>query len=901
MVSVYLNPMGIAVHPNGNLLTSGTQDNGSQIYFGDTNAWLEWRGGDGGYSAWDQQNPDYVYGSNPNGVVFGSSDGGLNTTTMELPDTDGSSFIQPFTLNALNGNQMLVGTDNVFFSNNVRSLDTATWRDVSGDASFGRVSTLAFDPVVPGQAYAGGENGRMYRISGLGGVSTITEISINSGNGRRDSIDFISDIVVDPSDNSGQTIYVTMTFYDGHRIYKTTNGGTSWQSIAGNLPDIPLFRLAIDPLDANRLYVGSELGVWTTDSTGNGDNFQWTRYNYGPAFTRIVDLIWADDNTLYVGTHGRGTYRASRDVLDVSFNQFTVTNSSCDRDKFLDIGETGLLLVDITNNGGAAATNVSATLNGELFIDINNPTVNLGTIQPNQSARAAFSVSLSGTVCLDNEMLDVMVSSDNGTFTSTIEVPLTGNSTTQLSSFSDGAEGAQGSQLVASLDLGLQGWGRVTDVVNNGSGSWFIADEPRYADKSLSSPWLTMAPGGNVLNFAMRYDLEGDSRQYWDGVLLELRTENSSWQDIGQLSDVPYDGLLFTNNTAPARAAWSGTQLQWRDVEVDLGSEYVGQKVQFRFRLIADESAANVGFWLDDINLSNVYFEGPSSCDVCQSDTNSTVPSSGLWFDPARLGQGFFIEPLLGTDQFFGTFYTRDSNGQPEWFAFNAGLSNGIINAGMEPASIRRFLLDLNAGPNVGNPTSPDPQTINDSIKFDFDTSRAAAASVCQDGHPDRDINNSAVMTYQIDGETVEWCIQPLISEINKAEPDLSGIWFAGNDDGGWGLSIVLSNDQLVVGLYYYDAEGKPRWAIGQAPGYEAGKDLIVQMTEIPAVGSDRNDLSANPVFINSGTLSIRLDNATQILSIDGLISFDVDYQGSAGGNWSRVNLPITVFTEPHD
>ena len=893
---------GIAVHPNGELITSGTQDNGSQIFFGNTNAWLEWRGGDGGYSAWDKQNPNFVYGSNPNGDMFGSSNGGLNTTNIELPDTDGSSFIQPFTLNDLNGNEMMVGTDNVFYSGNVRDLGNATWTDVSGNASFGRVSTMTFSPVNNGEAFAGGENGRIYRINNLGTTNTVTEITINSSNGGRDNIDFITDIVVDASDNSGNTMYVTMAFYDGHRIYKTTDGGSSWESIAGNLPDIPLFRVSIDPTDPNRLFLGSELGVWTTNSTEAGDDFVWTRYDYGPAFTRIVDLVWSDDNTLYIGTHGRGTYRASRDILDVSLNQFTVTNSSCDRDKFLDIGETGLLLVDITNNGGADAIDVEATLNGELFIDINTPTATLGTIAPGQTVTASFSISLTGTVCVNNESLEVMVSSDNGTFTSMVEVPLTGNSEIQLGTFSDGAEDLETSQMVPSLDFGIRDWERVTDQVNSGTGSWFIADENRYADKSLQSPWLTMGPGGNVLSFAMRYITEGDSQQYWDGVILELRTETMDWQDIGQLSTVAYDGLLFVNNTAPGRPAWSGSQPQWRNAEVDLGDEYLGQKVQFRFRMISDFSVGAQGYWLDDISMSNVYFEGPATCDACQSAaTNSTIPFSGLWFDPARLGQGFFIEPVLNTESYFGTFYTRDSTGRPEWFVFSGVVSNGVLNMNMDPGTLQRFLLDLNAGPNVGNPTFPDPNTTNGVMTIDFDSTRAAAASVCQDGHPDRVPTASAVMTYQIEGESASWCIQPLISETNKAEPDLSGIWFAGQDDGGWGLSIVLSKDQLVVGLYYYDADGRPRWSIGQAGGYEAGRDLIVQMTEIPALGSDRNDLSANPVFVNNGTLSIRLDNATQILSIDGIISFNVEYQGASGGSWVRTNLPITIFTEPHD
>lgn len=893
---------GIAVHPNGQYLTSGTQDNGSQLYFGDSNIWLEWRGGDGGYSAWDRQSPNYVYGSNPRGDLFGSRDGGQNIVEINLPDTDGSAFIQPFVLNPYDGNQMLAGTDNVFYSSNIHELDNATWIDVSSGVDFNRVSTLTFSPMINGQAFAGGENGSIYRIDNLGISATTTDIGIKPSNGARDDIDFITDIVVDPSDTSGQTIYVTMAFYDAHRIYKTVNGGASWQSIAGNLPNIPLFRVAIDPINPNRLYVGSELGLWTTDSTGSGDSYQWSRYQYGTAFTRIVDLVWSDNNTLYVGTHGRGVYRAERNPLTVSVNKFVTTNSSCDRDNILDVGEQGLLLLDIVNEGGAAVSGFNARLENNNLIDVGSFSIDIPRIEANQTVSIAFPVSLplSSSACLTQESLTVVLTSSGESYSTDIVLPVGTNIEQSKGDFYDGGESNTESQLTTKVSLGQQGWEIVTDVVNSGGGSWFISSEPNYSDKSLISPWLIMADGGNVLEFSMRYNTEGDSVQYWDGVVLELRTEDTDWQDIGQFSTIPYDGLLYDNNTAPGRPAWSGSQLQWRDAMVDLGDKYLGEKVQFRFRMVSDASVAEDGFWLDDVKMSHVYYQEIISCDVCQSEDNA-VPFSGLWFDPARLGQGFFVEPMPDSEAYFGTFYTRDDEGQPEWYVFSSEITDGILNANMSPGTLQRYLYDLNAGSSVGNASFPDPATLQGKIKIDFDTARAANNELCLDGAPGRDLATSAIMTYEIEGQVASWCIQPMISETNKASRDLSGIWFSGLQDGGWGFSIVMSKDQLLVGLYYYDAAGKPRWAIGQAGSYSDGEEIVVNMTEASAPGFDRNDLSANPELVNNGVLTIRLNNATGILAIDGEASFNVEYQGPAGGRWIREDLPITIFTQSHE
>ncbi len=33
----------------------------------------------------------------------------------------------------------------------------------------------------------------------------------------------------------------------------------------------------------------------------------------------------------------------------------------------------------------------------------------------------------------------------------------------------------------------------------------------------------------------------------------------------------------------------------------------------------------------------------------------------------------------------------------------------------------------------------------------------------------------------------------------------------------------------------------------------------------------------------------------------DGVLTLDVNYQGTESGNWSRTNLPITLITNPHN
>jgi hypothetical protein len=98
--------------------------------------------------------------------------------------------------------------------------------------------------------------------------------------------------------------------------------------------------------------------------------------------------------------------------------------------------------------------------------------------------------------------------------------------------------------------------------------------------------------------------------------------------------------------------------------------------------------------------------------------------------------------------------------------------------------------------------------------------------------------------------------------------------------------------------MYYFDADGNPRWAQGVEGDYQAGQDLVVNMNEV--VGYARDATPVSPVLTAAGTLTINLSN-NQGLDSDGIIVTDVSYQGVEGGTWTRSNVPVKIFTKPHD
>jgi photosystem II stability/assembly factor-like uncharacterized protein len=83
-------------------------------------------------------------------------------------------------------------------------------------------------------------------------------------------------------------------------IYRTHDGGKSWQLITNGLPDSPVDTVREDPVRKGLLFAGTETAVWV--SFDDGDHWQSLQLNL--PHTSMRDL-WIHDDDLIVATHGR--------------------------------------------------------------------------------------------------------------------------------------------------------------------------------------------------------------------------------------------------------------------------------------------------------------------------------------------------------------------------------------------------------------------------------------------------------------------------------------------------------------------------------------------------------------------------------------------------------------------
>ncbi len=611
-------PNNVSVSPNGRVV-HGTQDNGSHLSFGsDDGVFLEWSGGDGGNTAADQQDSNFFYSSRPNGAFFGSGTGGTSEAGLPLAVAGSNAnalFYAPIAIDVNNGNRLAVGVGGVQFTANARALAGSTWTLIAPPVSFGGlVNTITISPLDGTRAYAGSTAGNLMRITGLGTTNTVTSMQGNLPVGAD-----VSQILVDRND--ANHLYVVLADYGSTpKVYESFDEGTTWASIHGDLPGVPMFSIAQVPGVMGELILGSEIGLWRGSRVGNGP-VTWLRFDYGIPYTRVPGITVVGDE-MYVAVYGRGIFRVSKSPLDVSIADPRM-DTGCDADGNLDQGESITVPVRVRNLSNQSLSAISLQLasdNGRNGVIL--PSV-IPTLGPNDSVTENLTVSMDTMpgLCPDSANLVATATVNGQARTASRNIGLD-QTTATLTALVDGAESAS-SLLNTSSKIGPDAWTRVTTQANSGTFSWFASNTASYSEKTLGTPWMEVTSGAAAMAYALRYNTEGDASQRWDGVVLEVRSRNgvdgtpSKWTDVGNATPA-YDGPLFNNTTlGPSRDAWSGAQNTWRSGSSELGA-FLGQQVQLRFRFVADQSAAVEGFWIDDISVSGVSFAGAGSCDsVC--------------------------------------------------------------------------------------------------------------------------------------------------------------------------------------------------------------------------------------------------------------------------------------------
>jgi photosystem II stability/assembly factor-like uncharacterized protein len=223
----------------------------------------------------DPTNGNIVYAGSHRDGIFKSTDGGANWSLIGLA----GKYISSVVVDPTN-------TDTIYVSSQIaeaypftkippkvtpgiyKSTDGGnTWQTLTTDYN---VYDLTIDAQNPQILYVAAFNQGVFKSTDGGGSWTSKTPAAD--------VNYVS---IAASPTNPQIVYAKGNSVN--QVYKTTNGGTSWQKITSNLNDKGWYfgsskfagsdsGITVDPTDPKRVYVGDDHGLWRSDNGGSSWN-----------------------------------------------------------------------------------------------------------------------------------------------------------------------------------------------------------------------------------------------------------------------------------------------------------------------------------------------------------------------------------------------------------------------------------------------------------------------------------------------------------------------------------------------------------------------------------------------------------------------------------------------------
>jgi len=256
-------------------------------------AWSDHIGGDGMEALIDYSDANVMYGTLYYGDIYRTLNGGVSWGLVTGSVTESGGWITPYVIDPEDPMTLYGGYRHVWKTTNRGS----SWSMISNFGG-GTLSLLEVAPSNSDVIYAG-TGSLLYRTTD-GGATDWSVITRPVGSGT------ITDLTVHQSDPDH--IWVTSSgFTAGQKVYESTDGGTTWVNVSSNLPNIPVNCITFQNNSPDRVYVGTDLGVWYRDLAAP----EWAEFNDGLANVVVTELeMQYSDNKLRAATYGRGIWES---------------------------------------------------------------------------------------------------------------------------------------------------------------------------------------------------------------------------------------------------------------------------------------------------------------------------------------------------------------------------------------------------------------------------------------------------------------------------------------------------------------------------------------------------------------------------------------------------------------
>lgn len=371
------------------LIIGGSQDNGTSMLSG-----KEWTGvyaADGFEAAFDPKDTTRCYCSIYYGSIYRSTNHGRNFN-KEIINTgftkETAPWLTPYVVSQSNPNHIYVGMQNIWFSSNYGD----AFAKISDFQDMSQIKAIAVSLTNKNVIYAATKS-KLYKTTNLGA----DWVSLDP------AADNISYIAIDPAND--KRIWISMSNFNNSNKVLTFDG-EKWTNLTGNLPNIPVNCIAYQANSPDRLYIGTDIGVYYSDYNSG----TWESFSEGLPKVVVNELeINYKSGKIRAATYGRGIWESPIIIANVKEPEITIIGNSTfcfgdsailqaeegyssylwstgERTKSIVVKEPGLYSVTVQNEQGTARSkgieiNVKPVNKMNISILGVNPMCNLDTLK----------------------------------------------------------------------------------------------------------------------------------------------------------------------------------------------------------------------------------------------------------------------------------------------------------------------------------------------------------------------------------------------------------------------------------------------------------------------------------------------------------------------------------------
>lgn len=301
-------------------LFGGTQDNGT--VWTSTGALGDWKpafGGDGFYVLPIPNDGTRMYAESQWGNLvrvdglFGNPFPFPIAIGTGIPDlsVERRNFATPLAMDPFDPDILYYGTYRVWRTEDGVSTN---WVPISEDltrgtdvAKLGTITNISVHPLDSNVIWVGTDDGKVWVSQNYGASWTDTTAEL--------PMRWVTRVYPAPDDVA--TAYVTFSGLKWRdpqpHVFRTRNLGATWEDITADLPDAPVNAIAVDPSHTDRIFVGTDIGMFAS----RDDGASWLALDGGMPAVTVADLKTdAFGRRLIAGTHGRGMYTYDLDQFD---------------------------------------------------------------------------------------------------------------------------------------------------------------------------------------------------------------------------------------------------------------------------------------------------------------------------------------------------------------------------------------------------------------------------------------------------------------------------------------------------------------------------------------------------------------------------------------------------------